>query len=87
MNAHDLPDTHLVALAPGLVHTAMQDHINTVDAEAFPSVQRLQQARDTAAMPDPDTAADMIADALPQLRAQYDSGAFVTPMTCPTRIS
>src|SRR5699024_6470024 len=76
--AHDLPDSHLVALAPGLIHTAMQDHINdTADTEAFPSVKRLKQARGTATMPGPRAVADTIAQALPTLREQYPSGAFV----------
>lgn len=76
--AHDLPNSHLVALAPGLVHTPMQDQINTeVDAEAFPSVQRLKAARGTPAMPGPQAAAAMIADALPALRRHHASGQFV----------
>lgn len=76
--AHDLPDSHLIALAPGLIHTAMQDHINdTADTEAFPSVKRLKQARGTAAMPGPQEVADRIVNALPTLREHYPSGAFV----------
>src|SRR5690625_1658212 len=75
--AHDLPHTHLTALAPGLVHTAMQDKINAdADSDEFPSVQRLQQARGTSAMPEPRAAARLIIDALPQLRRQNASGSF-----------
>lgn len=75
--AQDLPQSHLTALAPGLVHTAMQDHISTaVDSAEFPSVERLQQARGTDAMPKPAAAACLIADALPGLRAQLPSGGF-----------
>jgi len=74
--AHDLPGTHLTALAPGLVHTAMQDYISGVDVDEFPSVKRLQDARGTAAMPSPRAAARTLLEALPQLRAQYASGSF-----------
>lgn len=75
--AHDLPDSHLTALAPGLVQTAMQDHISgTVDSNEFPSVARLQQAYGTDAMPMPADAAKLIADALPGLREQRPSGEF-----------
>ncbi|MDN5844519.1 MAG: SDR family NAD(P)-dependent oxidoreductase [Alcaligenaceae bacterium] len=76
--AHDLPDSHLVALAPGLVHTAMQDQINDgVDAKTFPSVQRLKEARGTPDMPGPRKVARMIADALPDLLERHASGDFV----------
>ncbi|MDN5865642.1 MAG: SDR family NAD(P)-dependent oxidoreductase [Gammaproteobacteria bacterium] len=76
--AHDLPDSHLVALAPGLVHTAMQDQIHgEVDTRRFPSVKRLKEARGTAAMPGPREAAQMIAEALPAIRERRTSGDFV----------
>src|SRR5699024_7484757 len=75
--AHDLPDSHITALAPGLVHTAMQDHISEqVDSREFPSVARLQQARGTEAMPTPAVAAQLIVDTLPGLRADVASGGF-----------
>lgn len=76
--AHDLPDSHLVALAPGLVATDMQDAINEdVDDERFPSVRRLKEARGTDAMPAPREAARMIAEALPAIRKRCASGQFV----------
>lgn len=76
--AHDLPDSHLVALAPGLIHTAMQDRINEeVDSRAFPSVRRLKDARGTTAMPGPREAASRMADILPELRDRFCSGDFV----------
>lgn len=75
--SHDLPNTHLTALAPGLVHTAMQDKINAdANPDEFPSVKRLQQARGTPAMPEPRDVARRIAAALPRLRQNYTSGAF-----------
>jgi len=75
--AHDLPGTHLSAFAPGLVHTAMQDHINDkVDAERFPSVKRLKAARGTPDMPEPREAARRIARAFDALPGRIDSGGF-----------
>lgn len=74
--AHELPDTHLLALAPGLVHTEMQDTLQTVDTVAFPAIERLQQAMGTDAMPSPDVVAGRIAALLPGLR-ERPSGSFV----------
>ncbi|MGH8274133.1 MAG: SDR family NAD(P)-dependent oxidoreductase [Gammaproteobacteria bacterium] len=75
--AHDLPDTHVAAFAPGLVHTAMQDHINEkVDEKRFPSVKGLKAARGTPDMPAPREAAQRIADAIGKLPQRIDSGAY-----------
>lgn len=76
--AHDLPDSQLLALAPGLVRTPMQDYIHDeVNGDEFPSVKRLQEAYATAAMATPRAAARMIADALPGLAKRRASGDFV----------
>ena len=74
--AHEMPRTQLIALAPGLVDTAMQGAIRQVDAEKFPSVKRLQDAHGTAAMPSAEEAADQLLEALPTLKHK-DSGSFV----------
>jgi NAD(P)-dependent dehydrogenase (short-subunit alcohol dehydrogenase family) len=75
--AHEMPDTHLTALAPGLVDTAMQDYLcEQVDTEQFPSVQKLKDARGTEDMPGPKQAAEQILDLLEALR-EGDSGRFV----------
>ncbi|MGH8129079.1 MAG: SDR family NAD(P)-dependent oxidoreductase [Gammaproteobacteria bacterium] len=75
--AHDLPDTHVAAFAPGLVHTAMQDHINAkVDEKRFPSIKGLKAARGTPDMPGPREAAQRIADAIEKLPQRIDSGAY-----------
>ncbi|TVS09639.1 MAG: SDR family NAD(P)-dependent oxidoreductase [Wenzhouxiangella sp.] len=76
--AHEMTDSHLISLAPGLVDTAMQDYLCAdVDSEEYPSIQKLQQARGTPDMPGPREAADMILDLLEKLRADHASGAFV----------
>ena len=74
--AHELPHTHLLAFAPGLVHTDMQEYLQTVDNERFPAVTRLQQAMGTDAMPSAADAARRIAALTDNMRT-YPSGSFV----------
>jgi len=75
--AHEFPETPMHSLAPGLVDTAMQEFISEeVDVERFPALKRLQEARGTDAMPDNDTAAQMILDGLQRVRA-ISTGSFV----------
>ena len=75
--AHEFPDTHLIAFAPGLVHTAMQDRLcNEIDTTNYPSLMALQNAYGTEAMPEPLVAGATIARAFEQLDS-YPSGSFV----------
>lgn len=75
--ASEMPDTHVVAYAPGLVHTRMQDYLcQEVDTTDFPSIGHLASAYGSEQMPGPDTAARMIAESLPRCR-QQPSGSFV----------
>ncbi len=74
--AHEFPHSHLCALAPGLVATAMQDTLATKSAEAFPSLARLHSARGTSRMPSPASAAAHIASIVPRL-VEHPSGGFV----------
>lgn len=75
--AHDLPNTHVSAFAPGLIHSAMQDHIySAVDEKRFPSVKHLKEARNTPAMPEPDEAGRIVAEAIDQLPERIDSGQY-----------
>lgn len=74
--AHELPQTHISALAPGLVDTAMQDYLcGEADSEAFPSLQRLRAARGTENMPDASGAATLLLGRFPDL-LQIPSGSF-----------
>ena len=75
--AHEFPDTHLSALAPGIIDTAMMDQLcDESDAERFPALQRLRQARGTDAMPGAGAAAERVLSVLPALR-ERPSGSFV----------
>jgi benzil reductase ((S)-benzoin forming) len=75
--AHEMPDTHITAYAPGLVHTQMQDYLcHDVDTEKFPSMANLVAAYDTDAMPDIDTAAQRIARSFTAC-LEYPSGSLL----------
>lgn len=76
--AHEMPDTHLTALAPGLVDTGMQDYLcGEVDSEEFPSVRKLKDARGTDNMPNARQSAETILSLVDSLRDDHPSGAFV----------
>lgn len=51
--ANEYSQTKFIALAPGLVDTNMQEIISNEDSKKFPSLERLQSARGTQAMPMP----------------------------------
>jgi NAD(P)-dependent dehydrogenase (short-subunit alcohol dehydrogenase family) len=70
--AREMEDTHLVALAPGLVLTPMLEEVMRQNAERFPSVRRILQAPKRT----PEEAARLIFDALPKL-LEFESGSYV----------
>jgi len=47
----------VIAVAPGVVDTAMQDDIRAVDEQAFPSVERFRELKRTGALVSPEQAA------------------------------
>jgi len=78
--AHEFPRSHLTALAPGLIDTAMQDYLcdeKTLDGEQYPSLKRLRAARGSDAMPQPEEAAARIVASLDLIRERFPSGGFV----------
>ena len=74
--AHEMPNTQLLALAPGLVDTDMQAALRQVNGQTFPSVKRLHAAHGSVAMPAPTIVAARIVAADEQLAA-LASGSFV----------
>lgn len=50
----------VIAVAPGVVDTAMQDDIRAVDEQAFPAVERFRQLKRTGTLISPDRAAEGI---------------------------
>lgn len=76
--AGEHPGPHYTALAPGLVDTAMQDYLcEQVDADDYPSVNKLRNARGTENMPSPREAAKKIAGVIDRLPGMSESGAFL----------
>ena len=77
LSAHEFPHTHLCALAPGIIDTAMMEYLCTrPDPQQFPALQRLRDARQSANMQGPHQAAKNLLAVLPQLR-ERPSGSFV----------
>jgi NAD(P)-dependent dehydrogenase (short-subunit alcohol dehydrogenase family) len=75
--AHEFAATHISALAPGIIDTAMMDYLcEQADPHSFPALQRLRAARGTATMPGPRDAAAKVLSVVPQLR-ERPSGSFV----------
>lgn len=74
--ALELPDCHLLALAPGLVDSSMQAELREVDATRYPSVARLHKAYGTPDMPSATATAARIIALLPRLETQA-SGSYV----------
>jgi NAD(P)-dependent dehydrogenase (short-subunit alcohol dehydrogenase family) len=75
--AHEFPDTHVSAFAPGLVRTRLQDEIfDTVDSCRYPSTQALKDAIGTERMPEPHAAGGLLVDAIARL-PRYPSGSFL----------
>ena len=74
----EFPDSHLIALAPGLVDTDMQAYLSeNVDTGQYPSFARLVAARGSDAMPSAEEAAKKIVRIIPTLPDLFDSGSFV----------
>lgn len=77
--AAERPETHFSSLAPGIVHTRMQDDLAEAtpdELRKFPSLERLLNARGTSEMPSAELAAPRLLAAFDKLRAER-SGAFV----------
>lgn len=75
--AHEMPQTHITAYAPGLIHTRMQDYLcHDVDTEKFPSITSLVNAYQTENMPGIDVAAEKIAQSFSRCLDQ-PSGSFI----------
>ncbi|WP_373028948.1 SDR family NAD(P)-dependent oxidoreductase [Sulfurovum sp.] len=75
--AKELPEIHFTALAPGVIHTPMVQHIiDKVDAETYPSVKQLKEGD----IRTPDKAAKLLIATFSKLLA-YESGSFLDVRT------
>ncbi len=75
--AKELPDIHFTALAPGIIHTPMVQHIiEKVDDDLFPSAKKLKNGT----IQTPQAAAKHLLATFPKLLA-YESGSFLDVRT------
>ena len=75
--AHEFPDSHLSAIAPGLIDTAMMDYLcEEPDPEEYPALARLRGARGSDVMPGPREAAERVISVMERFRA-YPNGSFI----------
>ncbi|WP_293442860.1 SDR family NAD(P)-dependent oxidoreductase [Persephonella sp.] len=71
--SREMTQTHLVALAPGLILTPMlQDFVLSADEKKFPSVKRIKNSPKMT----PEEAAEKIFSLLPHLKS-FESGSYV----------
>ncbi len=74
--ANEMPESHIVSLAPGLIDTAMQDFIYSLDEdERYPKILSLKQKKGTSDMPGSIEAGQNIVNILPDLLS-LPSGSF-----------
>lgn len=75
--AKEIPETHFTALAPGVIHTPMVQHIlENVNTEVYPSAKRLKEGE----IRSPQKAAKLLINTFPKLLA-YESGNFLDVRT------
>ncbi|MCG7874529.1 MAG: SDR family NAD(P)-dependent oxidoreductase [Candidatus Thiodiazotropha lotti] len=75
--AHEFGETHIAAIAPGLIESSMMDYLcNEADSDAYPALQRIRQARVEGNTLTPTAAAERILQALPEIKG-YESGSYV----------
>ena len=70
--AREMENTHIIALAPGLVLTPMLEDVMKQDTNRYPSVKRIIESPKRT----PEETAKLIFEILPKLR-DYESGSYV----------
>jgi NAD(P)-dependent dehydrogenase (short-subunit alcohol dehydrogenase family) len=75
--AEEVPETHFIAMAPGLVDTRMQEYLcEEVDDARFVSLERIRNARNTPDMPNPPALAPVLVHAFEDAKS-LSNGAYV----------
>ncbi|HHQ68708.1 MAG TPA: SDR family NAD(P)-dependent oxidoreductase [Halothiobacillaceae bacterium] len=75
--AHEMPATHISAIAPGLIDSQMIEYLSQhPEKEKFPALKRIATARQDGSLLSPAQAAQRIIKALPTLKT-YESGHFI----------
>ncbi len=70
--AHEMENTHIIALAPGLVLTPMLEEVMKQNTDKYPSVKRIIESPKRT----PEETAELIFEVLPKLK-EYESGSYV----------
>lgn len=70
--AREMEETHITALAPGLVLTPMLEEVMKQNADRFPSVRKILEAPKRT----PEEASKLIFDTLPRL-LDFESGSYI----------
>lgn len=76
--AHEFPQTHIIALAPGLIDSKVMDALCEADSSKYPALKRIQAAKagTTNALLSPLHAAERVFSVLEDLK-NFTSGSFV----------
>ena len=75
--AHEMPDTHLFALAPGLVDTQMQAYLCGLGSDKkYPILDFVKSKKNTPEMPKPNEAALKIVNSFDRLLSIVESGGY-----------
>ncbi len=75
--SHEFTDSHISAIAPGLIDSAMMDYLCVEpDPAEYPALARIRQARGSDVMPKPREAAERLAKVIQKL-LEFDSGSFI----------
>ena len=74
--AHEMPQTRILALSPGLVRTQMQAQLQEPSKEQFPSLKRFQESWENETIPSAETVAEQLAKIVSSAK-NYDSGSYI----------
>ena len=74
--AHEMPQTQILALSPGLVRTQMQAQLQEFSKTQYPSLQRFQESWENGATPSAETVAEQLAKIVSSTES-YESGSFI----------
>ena len=75
--SEEQPDTHFIALAPGIINTGMQEYIRSLpEGDRFPVVNKLRNLYETSGMPEPAEEAAKLIRAI-EIVKKLESGSYV----------
>jgi hypothetical protein len=76
--SHEMPDTHILSIAPGLINTPMLSGIiESSDSKTFPSLKVIKDKMDNNEVLSPIYVAKRLATIAKELKDKYNSGQFI----------